>query len=64
MKKLTADEGNVFALKDRTAVYDNILYLSDIDSADRYIQLTEDEGKALKEELEKKAMEHANASYR
>ena len=53
MTKLTADEGYVFALKDRSAVYDNILYLSDIDSKDRYIQVTEEEGKVIKEESEK-----------
>ena len=54
MKKLTAKEGYVFALKDRTAVYDNIIYLSDIDSEDRYIELTKDEGDKLKKELEEK----------
>lgn len=59
MKKLTAYEGYVFKLKDNTAVYGSILYLSDIDSEDRYEEVTEDEGKKLKEELEKKAMEYA-----
>ena len=54
MKKLIAKEGYVFALKDRTAVYDNIIYLSDIDSEDRYIELTKDEGEKLKKELEAK----------
>ena len=54
MKKLIAKEGYVFALKDRTAVYDTLLYLSDIDSEDRYIELTKDEGKALKKEIEAK----------
>lgn len=54
MKKLTAKEGYVFALKDRTAVYDTLLYLSDIDNEDRYIELTKDEGEKLKKELEAK----------
>ena len=54
MKKLIAKEGCIFALKDRTAVYDNIIYLSDIDSEDRYIELTKDEGDKLKKELEEK----------
>jgi hypothetical protein len=54
MKKLTAKEGYVFALKDRTAVYDNLIYLSDIDSEDRYIELTKEEGEKLKKELEEK----------
>lgn len=53
MTKLEAKEGYVFALKDKSAVYDNILYLSDLDSKDRYIEVTEEEGKSIKEELEK-----------
>lgn len=55
MTKLEAKKGYVFALKDKTAVYDSILYLSDIDTKDRYIEVTEEEGKELKEELEKEA---------
>lgn len=54
MKKLTAKEGHVFALKDRSAVYDTLLYLSDIDSEDRYIEITKEEGDKLKKELEAK----------
>ena len=53
MTKLEAKNGYVFALKDKSAVYDNILYLSDIDRKDRYIQVTEEEGKAIREEMEK-----------
>lgn len=53
MTKLEAKEGQVFALKDRSAVYDNIIYLSDIDDPARYIQVTEAEGEALKAELQK-----------
>lgn len=52
MTKLTAKEGYVFALKDKTAVYDSIIYLSDIDSKDRYIEVTKDEGESLKKQLE------------
>lgn len=54
MKKLIAKEGYVFALKDRSAVYDNLIYLSDIDSEDRYIELTKEEGENLKKEIEAK----------
>ena len=52
MKKLTAKEGYVFALKDRSAVYGNLIYLSDIDTKDRYIELTKEDGEKLKKELE------------
>lgn len=54
MKKLTAKEGCVFALKDRSAVYGSLIYMSDIDYEDRYIEVTKDEGKALKKEIEAK----------
>lgn len=53
MTKLEAKEGHVFALKDRSAVYDSIIYLSDIDSKDRYVEVTEEEAEAIKAELEK-----------
>lgn len=56
MTKLTAKTGYKFARADKTAVYDTIMYLSDIDSKDNYIELTDEEAKALKEELEEKAM--------
>lgn len=52
MTELKANDGYVFALKDRTAVYDDIIYLSDIDSKDRYIQVTKDEAEEIKAEIE------------
>lgn len=54
MTKLEANDGYVFALKDKTAVYDNIIYLSDIDSKDRYIQVTKDEAEKIRAENEKR----------
>lgn len=52
MTKLTAKEGYVFVLKDKSAVYDNVVYLSDIDSKDRYIEVTKEEGEEMKKKLE------------
>lgn len=60
MTKIQSKEGFVFALKDRTAVYDNVIYLSDIDSRERYIEISVDEAKALKEEIDKRALEELN----
>lgn len=54
MIKLKSRDGYVFALKDKTAVYDSILYLSSIDSADRYIEITIGEANKLKKELANK----------
>lgn len=60
MTKIQSKDGFVFALKDRTAVYDNVIYLSDIDSRERYIEISVDEAKALKEEIDKRALEELN----
>jgi hypothetical protein len=54
MKILSAKEGYVFALKDRSAVYGSLIYMSDIDSEDRYIEVTKEEGENLKKEIEAK----------
>lgn len=54
MKKIKANEGYVFSLKDRSAVYGSILYLGKYDSEDNYIQLTEEEASVLKEEINKR----------
>lgn len=54
MNKIIAKEGYVFALKDRTAVYDNIIYLGIYDKEENYIQLTIEEGEVLRKELEGK----------
>lgn len=60
MTKIQSKDGFVFALKDRTAVYDNVIYLSDIDSRERYIEIPVDEAKALKEEIDKRTLEELN----
>lgn len=51
MRKLEAKQGYVFALKDRTAVYDNVIYLGIYDSYDNYIELPIEEAEKLKIEL-------------
>lgn len=57
MTKLEAKTGYKFVRADKSAVYDTIIYLSDIDSVDNYIEVTDEEAEALKESLEAKAME-------
>lgn len=51
MIKLESKQGYVFALKDRTAVYDNVIYLGIYDSPDNYIELPIEEAEKLKIEL-------------
>lgn len=57
MKKIIASEGNIFALKDKSEVYGNIICLGKYDSEENYIQITLDEAKILKEEIERKLNE-------
>lgn len=57
INEIKSKEGYVFALKDKSEVYDNILVLGIYDSVDNYIQITLEEAlkiKAEKEELNKK----------
>lgn len=56
INKIESNEGYVFALKDKSAVYDNIIYLGKYDSADNYIQVTKEEAEQLKKELEEKSL--------
>lgn len=50
--ELKAKKGYVFAKADKSAVYENILYLGINDSEENYIQLKQKEAEALKKELE------------
>ena len=55
--KIESNEGYVFALKDKSAVYDNVIYLGIYDSADNYIQITKKEAEQIKKELEEKSLQ-------
>lgn len=54
--KIVARNGYVFAKKDRSAVYDNVIYLSIYDSVENYIEITYAEAQLLRKELEEKAL--------
>ena len=57
INKIESKEGYVFALKDKSEVYDNIIYLGKYDSADNYIQITKKEAEQIKKELEEKSLQ-------
>lgn len=57
INKIESNEGYVFALKDKSAVYDNVIYLGIYDSADNYIQVTKEEAEQIKKELEEKSLQ-------
>ena len=52
LNKIESKEGYVFALKDKSAVYDNIIYLGKYDSADNYIEVTKEEATEIKKQIE------------
>ena len=52
IKKIESRNGYVFALKDKTAVYENVIYLGKYDSADNYIQITLEEAETIKAKLQ------------
>ena len=52
LNKIESKEGYVFALKDKSEVYDNVIYLGKYDSADNYIQITKEEATEIKKQIE------------
>lgn len=54
--KIVARNGYVFAKKDRSAVYDNVMYLGIYDSIENYIEITYTEAEVLRKELEEKSL--------
>lgn len=46
-----ADDGYVFALKDLSEVYDNVIYLGKYDDPDNYVQITIEEAEQIKAKL-------------
>lgn len=63
INEIKSQEGYVFALKDKSAVYDNIIVLGIYDSADNYIQITKEEALKIKAEKEKLEAEELNRNY-
>ena len=57
INKIESKKGYVFALKDKSVVYDNVIYLGIYDSADNYIQITKKEAEQIKKELEEKLLQ-------
>ena len=64
INKIESNEGYVFALKDKSAVYDNVIYLGIYDSADNYIQITKKEAEQIKKELEEKSLQEMKENER
>lgn len=52
INKIVADEGYVFALKDKSEIYSNIIFLGKEDKAANYIEITIEEAEIITKELE------------
>ena len=52
LNKIESKEGYVFSKRDKSAVYDNIIYLGIYDNADNYIQVTINEANEISKQLE------------
>lgn len=52
IKKIESQNGYVFVLKDKTAVYENIIYLGIYDSEDNYIEVTLEEARKIKAKIQ------------
>ena len=62
LNKIECKEGYVFALKDKSAVYDNIIYLEKYDSADNYIEVTKEEATEIRKQIEEARRREYEAS--
>ena len=52
LNKIECKEGYVFALKDKSEVYDTVIYLGKYDSADNYIEVTKEEATQIRQQIE------------
>ena len=59
---IKAKEGYVFTKRDKSEVYDNIIYLGKYDSADNYIQVTKEEATQIRQQIEEAHRKEHEAS--
>ena len=62
LNKIESKEGYVFALKDKSEVYDTVIYLGKYDSADNYIQITKEEAIQIEKQIEEAHRKEYEAS--
>ena len=62
LNKIESKEGYVFALKDKSEVYDTVIYLGKYDSADNYIEVTKEEATEIRKQIEEAQRREYEAS--
>ena len=64
LNKIESKEGYVFALKDKSMIFDNIIYLGKYDSADNYIEVTKEEATQIRQQIEEAQRREYEASLK
>ena len=62
LNKIESKEGYVFSKRDKSAVYDTVIYLGKYDSADNYIEITKEEATEIKKQIEEARRREYEAS--
>lgn len=62
LNKIESKEGYVFSKRDKSEVYDNIIYLGKYDSADNYIEVTKEEAIQIRQQIEEAQRREYEAS--
>ena len=62
LNKIESKEGYVFALKDKSMIFDTIIYLGKYDSADNYIEITKEEATEIRKQIEEAQRREYEAS--
>ena len=64
LNKIESKKGYVFALKDKSMIFDNIIYLGKYDSADNYIEVTKEEATQIRQQIEEASRREYEASLK
>ena len=62
LNKIESKEDYVFTKRDKSEVYDNIIYLGKYDSADNYIEVTKEEATQIRQQIEEALRREYEAS--
>lgn len=64
LNKIESKEGYVFALKDKSMIFDNVIYLGKYDNADNYIEVTKEEAIQIRQQIEEAHRREYEASLK
>ena len=64
LNKIESKEGYVFSKRDKSEVYDNVIYSGKYDSADNYIEITKEEAIQIRQQIEEAQRREYEASLK